>query len=364
MYIPTPQGDQTNVTPKNILIIKLRYLGDVLIATPVLTTLKRHLPDASLTVLVEAGAAPLLAHNPAVDRVLTLRRPDGTVERVAHFVRLVQAMRKLHFDLVLDLTNNDRAALLAFLSGAPRRLGFGSRRGKKLWRFKLFTELVPPGPRAHVVVQQLAMTDCLGFPAARPRPSLFWDGAAEASCAAIAASRGLPLDAPFAVLHAASAARYKTWTNEGCAALIDHLRDRYGMRTALVGRGEQEMAQLQEISSLCRTSPVHLAGLLGLAELAALLARARLFVGIDSGPMHMAAAVGTPVVALFGPSRAWRWGPLGEGHTVVQKSWECVPCGKKGCGGRGISRCLEELTAAEVLAAVDAQIAQTRGTVS
>jgi heptosyltransferase-3 len=99
----------------------------------------------------------------------------------------------------------------------------------------------------------------------------------------------------------------------------------------------------------CRAAPVDLAGRLSLKELGALISKARLFFGADSAPMHLASAVNTPAVALFGPSGVYNWGPWGEGHLVIQKDWDCVPCGKDGCEGGKVSRCLVELTPAEVL---------------
>jgi len=113
---------------------------------------------------------------------------------------------------------------------------------------------------------------------------------------------------------------------------------------------EQEL--LVDILKESRVTPSNLAGRLTLKELGALINRARLFFGMDSAPMHLAAAVGTPAVALFGPSGVFNWGPWGEGHLVIQKDWECVPCGRDGCQGSKISRCLTEISPDEVLAAM------------
>jgi heptosyltransferase-3 len=99
----------------------------------------------------------------------------------------------------------------------------------------------------------------------------------------------------------------------------------------------------------CRATPINLVGRLTLKELGALIAQARFFFGVDSAPMHLAAAVGTPAVALFGPSGDFNWGPWGEGHLVIKKDWDCLPCGRDGCEGSKKSRCLAELSAAEVL---------------
>ncbi len=110
---------------------------------------------------------------------------------------------------------------------------------------------------------------------------------------------------------------------------------------------EQEL--LAAVLKECRVTPVNLTGRLSLKELGALIAQARLFFGMDSAPMHLAAAVNTPAVALFGPSGVFNWGPWGAGHLVIKKDWECLPCGRDGCEGSKVSRCLVELTPEEVL---------------
>ncbi len=118
----------------------------------------------------------------------------------------------------------------------------------------------------------------------------------------------------------------------------------------------QEMQFIQAIENRLQTTPVNLAGRLNLKALGAMIARARLFIGVDSAPMHLAAAVGTPTVVLFGPSGPYNWRPWGEGHTVLTKDFDCQPCGLDGCDGTKISRCLTAITPAEVLAAVDRQL--------
>jgi heptosyltransferase-3 len=136
------------------------------------------------------------------------------------------------------------------------------------------------------------------------------------------------------------------------AKVIDGLQETGKIRVVLTsGAEEKELDKIGRIVGLCRTKPANLAGKTNLKELAALSRRCRFFIGVDTAAMHIAAAVGTPVIALFGPSGEFNWGPWGEGHRVIKKDWECRPCGKDGCEGSKRSRCLEEISEEEVLGA-------------
>jgi heptosyltransferase-3 len=162
------------------------------------------------------------------------------------------------------------------------------------------------------------------------------------------ASLGLAPGA-FVVMHPGAGWRFKCWNPAGYARVIEHLHHQ-GLPVILTGTStahEQEL--LTAILSQCRTTPVNLAGKLSLKELGALMSRARFFFGVDSAPMHLAAAVGTRAVALFGPTGAYNWAPWGPGHLVIQKEWDCIGCGQDGCDGSKVSRCLEEITPEEVL---------------
>jgi len=154
-------------------------------------------------------------------------------------------------------------------------------------------------------------------------------------------------------LHPTSRWLFKCWRDEGFAAVIDRLEGSGRARAVLTaGTDGRELQKIESILRLCRTRPASLAGKISLKELAALSARSLFFIGVDTAPMHIAAAVGTPVIALFGPSGEFNWGPWGNGHTVIKKDLECRPCGKDGCQGTKRSRCLEEISNEEVWAQV------------
>ncbi len=165
---------------------------------------------------------------------------------------------------------------------------------------------------------------------------------------------------PFVHLHPASRWSFKSWPAERNAELVDRLAAKY--RIVLTAAPEpEEMSFLEKIVSRTKAKPVNLAGRLSLKELGALTAKARLFVGVDSMPMHLAAAMGTPTVALFGPSGEDEWGPWRVAHRVVaMNSFPCRPCGNDGCGGGKVSECLTTLPVEDVQRAVQQLLGQAR----
>jgi len=339
-----------------ILVIKLRYLGDVLLTTPLFEALRAHFPDAFIAAVVNQGTEDMLTDNPAVNRIFTVERDAGFFPDLFKQLRLLRAIRKCKFDIVLELTNNDRAAVLAYASGAKKRWCYKKKK-KNFLQSLLLTDTIDIKGKLHILEQHLEMAKALKCPISGKKPVLFWSPRDQASCEKILKDNGISCGTSCVILHPSSNAPHKVWTVEGYAALCDYLRDKWMIRTILIcGRDEEELRQNRAICALAESRPLNLGGQLSLKQTAVLLSKAGLFIGIDSGPMHMATAVNTPVAAIFGPSRAWRWGPWGEGHLIIQKNWPCVPCGKKGCDGSVQSRCLKELSINEVIAVMEPKL--------
>jgi heptosyltransferase-3 len=338
---------------KEILVIKLRYLGDVVLTTPVFESLRQFYPQASITALVNKGTETMLVENPNVDRIFVLERDKNHIADLKKQLSLIAKLRKLRFDLALELTNNDRGAAYSFLSAAKRRLGYRPKRIKILDRHLLFTDLVAQRPGEHIVDRHLRMIEHLGYqPQSRP-PRLFWEREEKRKVEDILTRFGLSKKHDFIVLHPILKAKYRAWRIEGYAKLCDFLKETFGLRTIMVcGKSQDEIDFTNAIADMTESRPLNLGGVLSLRELIVLISKATLFIGIDSGPMHMAAAVGTPLVAIFGPQNRLQWGPYGEDHSVIQKDWDCVPCVKRGCNDSGKSRCLDELSEEEVIEVV------------
>jgi heptosyltransferase III len=344
---------------KRILVIKLKQPGDVLVSSPVIAAVKEAWPESHLTYLVSRGTAAMVADHPGLDRVLEVDRRGGTWRQ---HLALLRDLRRERFDLVLELSGGDRGAFYALVTGAPERLGL-ARLGQPWWQRRLcFTRLVPRPPvKMHLVEQNLEILRALGVKPQAPRLQFFWDRAAASRVRDLLASFKLTPGA-FVVMHPGAGWGFKCWTPQGYARVLEALQGDWGLPVVLTGSNnslEQEL--LAAILQETRLEPVNLVGQLSLKELGALISQARFFFGVDSAPMHLAAAVGTPAAALFGPSGVYNWGPWGEGHLVIQQDWDCAPCGRDGCEGSKVSRCLTELTPEEVLARLEQHFQDWRG---
>ncbi len=340
---------------RRALVIKLRHHGDVLLASPVLSVLKNHVPQLDIDALVYAETADMLSLHPALDRLFVIDRAwkrAGALARLGKEVRLLQELRARDYDLVVHLTEHWRGAWIARLcrarwSVAPAVAGRGRR-----WS-NAFTHLVaqPRGTRRHVVEAGLDALRRIGI---QPTPAergltLIPGGPAEARAAALLTELGV-MQGGFVHFHPGSRWSFKCWPVDRMAAAIGALQGE-GWPVLLTAAPDQaELAMIEAIQQRLAVPAASLAGQLSLKELAAVTARARLFVGVDSAPMHIAAAMGTPVVALFGPSGEGHWGPWTPHHRVVANNgYTCRPCGIDGCGGGKLSDCLMTLPVSRVL---------------
>ncbi len=338
----------TRTNNLRILVIKLKQPGDVLVASPVIAALKEAWPGAHLSFLVPKGTEDMLAGHPGLDQLLVVDRRRETWVQTWRFLR---DLRRQRFDLVIELSGGDRGAFYTLLTGARERIGL-AHPGQPFWQRRYcFTRLLPRPPvKMHLVEQNLEALRGLGLKPAAPRLRFFWGRQVEERVQKLLQEHGL-VPRGFVVMHPGAGWRFKCWTPAGYARVLEALERDWGLPVVLTGtRAAHEQELLNAILQECRGRPLNLAGALNLKELGALIHQARFFFGVDSAPMHLAAAVATPAVALFGPSGVYNWGPWGEGHLVIQQDWHCVPCGRDGCEGSKISRCLTELSPEEVLA--------------
>ncbi|MBZ0158618.1 MAG: putative lipopolysaccharide heptosyltransferase III [bacterium] len=335
--------------PKRVLVIKLRYLGDVLLSTPVLAGLRSAFPGARLSMLVNPGTEAMIVTNPHVDEVLIAERAGSPLRQL----RFAAALRRRRFDLVLDLTDGDRAAILSRLTGAAIRVGF-NREGR--WRGRMYTHLVPVQKQPISMIRQHVMAlEVLGIPVAPSLPVLRIRPADESAVGAALAAVDILPDERFVAVHPGARWWFKSWPADRFAGLIDYIQGKLGVKVVLLGSvADQEMAGaiMDRVETGCRS----LVGRLMLLELAGLLRQATLFVGNDNGPMHMAAAMGAPVIGLFGPADPRVWGPAGPGHVVLYKGIDCRPCFPGGCL-RGEQNCMRLIALDEVVPVVERMLA-------
>ncbi|HSF68759.1 MAG TPA: putative lipopolysaccharide heptosyltransferase III [Nitrospira sp.] len=327
--------------PRNILAIKLRYLGDVLLATPTLHALKVAYPAARLTVLVNRGTEDILRGNPHVDEIRPLDR-GSLVEQSRFALRI----RREHFDTVVDLTDGDRAAFLTWISGAPVRIGFNA---EHRWTGRCYTTVVRGEEGAHRIERDLAALSPLGIETRDRIPRIWLAPEDDARVDKLAGELGIPKDRSWVVIQPGARYWFKAWPPERFAELADRLADRFGCQI-LVGGSPQETALTQTVVNQAKSRLLNIAGRSDVRTLAALLKRSVLFVGNDTGAMHIASAVGTPIVGLFGPSNPAEWGPRGGPAETIYKGLDCRICFHPTCQ-RGEQNCMKLITVDEVMAA-------------
>lgn len=322
----------------NVLVVKLRYIGDVLLTTPFLRALRRGFPDARVTVLVNPGTGEVLRHNPDVNEVLSLPR-TGLIPQVQCY----RALRARGFDCVVDLTDGDRSAFISFTTGARVRIGFNH---EHRLRGRLYSRCVEAAYDAvHVIDYHAMALPSLGLSMEGGEPILPLSREDHERADHVVES--LQLDRTrWIMIHPAARYWFKAWPPDRFAALGDAFHER-GFQVALVGTPDERSIGTEILQAATRPM-ISLIGNTRLLELAALMTRCRLFIGNDAGPMHVAAAVGCPVVAMFGPSNPAVWAPRGKHVKTIHKGLDCRECFHPGCF-RGEQSCMNLITVDEVL---------------
>lgn len=341
---------------RRVLVIKLRHHGDVLLTSPVFTVLKNHLPQVQIDALVYHETREMLTLHPSIDHVFTIDRAwkqRGLVQQLGDELQLLRRLRARGYDLVVHLTEHPRGAWLSRLLGARISVaGDYSRRGW-LWRGS-FSHLyrLPHTPRHTVEVHLDALRRLGIYPEPAERRLVLAPGNDADDVVASLMRQHRLSRKEFIHLHPTSRWSFKCWTIDKYAALIDALQaagERVVISAAPVPK---EMHMVGAILEKLRLPCVDLAGQLSLKQLAALTAQARCFVGVDSVPMHIAAAMQTPTVAMFGPSNDKEWGPWQVKHAVITENFSCRPCGLDGCGGGKVSECLTTIPVSVVANAI------------
>lgn len=341
---------------RRALVIKLRHHGDVLLTSPVFSVLKNHAPQLEIDALVYRETTDMLALHPAISCIHCIDRQwkkQGVAAQAQAEWALLKALRARRYDLVVHLTAHPRGAWLKRWVGA--RVGVAQAiRGKgRYWNNSFSHFYAPPrGKPRHTVELHLDALRRLGiYPTEAERRLVLVPGErAEAAVAALLDGHGLS-DRGFVHIHPTSRWLFKCWPAEKMAALIDALQAQGLPVVVTAAPARQETDMVRAILERLAQPAVDLSGQLDLKQLAALTAQATLFIGVDSAPMHIAAAMQTPTVALFGPSGDREWGPWQVPHRVVASGHSCRPCGNDGCGGGKLSDCLAALPVERVLAA-------------
>jgi lipopolysaccharide heptosyltransferase II len=333
--LPTP------FLPQRILIVLLGAIGDVTRALPLLTRLRRAYPQAHLAWAVEPAAAPLLDYHPALDEVILYRRTHGPLA----FLPFLREIRQRRFDFVLDLQRHCKSGLISRWSGAPVRLGFHRTNTKEgNWLFN--THTISPVPDFSLKLHQyLKFAEALGLPDSEVQFDLRLRAEEEHRSETLLAEARRP----FAAFFLGSRWPSRFWFPQATIVVARTLMQKYGMGVVLIG-GQSEVPFAREVSSVLNTGVTNLTGQTSLRDLIGIFARSRFAIGPDSGPMHIAAATGIPVISLWGATSPIRSAPWRSAELVLQGPAACSPCYVRCCPiGRA---CMQRITPEHVLAVV------------
>ncbi|MBA3638758.1 MAG: glycosyltransferase family 9 protein [Acidobacteria bacterium] len=361
----------------NILLIRLRLIGDVVFTTPIPRALKRVFPGAHLTYLVEPAAAPVVARNPSVDDLMIVPRRRGA-QRVVDDMKLAWRLRRGRFDLVIDLHGGPRSSWLAFATGAPQRIGYAIK--GRTW---MYTTAVarPRELRArHSVVNQWDLLEAirLGPDDARRCGGTSWPGgaadpvrnrvempldpAADTAIGRRLEAAGVTSEHELVVAHVSAGNPFRRWPEPHFTKVLTTLAAAGPQRRIIVSSGPSDREAADRITAAARevlgtgAARIVAFGEFDLAELRALIGRSRLFVGGDTGPLHIAATTSTPVVGLYGPtlperSAPWR-DPAIPTISLGIEGLPCRPCEQRVCEP-GDFRCLTTLRPEDVISAAE-----------
>lgn len=331
-----------SVPPRTILVICTRRIGDVLLTTPVIRSLKARWPDAQIDMLVFNGTAGVLENNPDIRHVISVAQRARLSERFADARKI---WRK--YDLACAAMTSDRASFYSWFAGR-KRIGIVAPAGKSWFKRLLLNRFaVESDQTMHVVQSGLSLMPLLDI-AARPEVVAPGIGHQAERIAQMDGRLASVAGKPLAALHLYPMYTYKMWHTEGWLAVIDWLRT-HGYAIVLTGGpADAETAYARDIAARAGGDILNLAGQLSLGETAEVIRRSKLFIGPDTSASHIAAATGTPTITLFGPSNPVRWGPWpkdwtggspwklsGSGHRgnvyLIQGRGACVPCKLEGC---------------------------------
>ncbi|HXD18027.1 MAG TPA: glycosyltransferase family 9 protein [Vicinamibacterales bacterium] len=345
-----------------ILIVRLRLIGDVVLTTPLLRAIKRRHPAARLTYLVEPAALPVVRGNPHLSQIVVAPRRRG-LARVRDDLSIARRLRRERFEIAIDLHGGPRAAWFTWASGAPMRIGYAI--AGRSWMYTQVIGRTPDeAPRASVANQWdlLAPLDVGPPDPARDPLEMVEDAQAAASVDRRLRDARITGAHPIVVVHVSAGNPFRRWPRESFEALVVALARRDASRRIILTSGPSDASAAQAIADGARAALGPLAaavpdiGEFDLAELRALVGRAAVYIGGDSGPLHIAGTTTTPIVALLGPTLPARSMPWRDARWFAEAvdagPLECRPCRQRECVP-GDFRCLTHITAEQVAAAAE-----------
>ena len=345
-----------------ILIVKLSSIGDVVHTLPSLDALRGAYPESRITWLVEENAHDIIKGHPCLDEIIVSRRKTWTknlfrtstcLSTVVEILSFIKKLRSREYDLVLDFQGLFKSGVLTRLSGGKRRVGYNKTRELS---YLFLNERVPPyNPDHHAVERYLDLVRYLDDKVNEPKFLIPLHNKDMERVRGFLCDNKIDNDVKIIAVCPGSRWETKLWHQERFGSLCDKIIDKFDAMILFIGdRNDQSM--IDAITSKMRRHALNTAGMFNLKELAFLLGSVDLMITTDTGPMHIASAMETPVVAIFGPTAPWRTGPYGNGHTPIKSKVACSPCFKKKCNTK---ECMAEITVDHVFTSVSEKLFKT-----
>ena len=351
------QGVSQKCKWKRVLIVRLDRIGDVLLSTPLIKAVREACPDGYIAFMVRQYAKEILEGNPYLDEVIVYGKNGHEIGLLKN-LSFIRSLRRKKFDIALILHPTKRTHLLVSLAGIPETIGYN-----KKWGFLLTTRI--PHKKHYGLKHEIDYTlDILRYTGLEPKDRTLYmpvNSHSEKKVDELFKEEGIKKGEIGVAINPGASCVSKRWGPEKFAKVAQGLIEKYGAKVIVVSGG-QDKELGDKVSSLLRENCINLSGKTTVADVASLLRRVKLFISNDSGPVHIACAVGTPVIAIFGRSDRGlspkRWGPTGKSDIILHKDVGCIECFAHNCK-KGF-HCLEAITVDEVLTAADKVLGNTK----
>ncbi len=327
--------------PKNILIIRLSAIGDVINVLPALRLLRSNFPDSKITWLVEDRASEILRDHPDVDEVIIYPRKkwqsgilkvNKSLNIISESLSFYKKLRRDHYDLVLDFQGNLKSAVMNMITGSGNRLGFGKGYCKEFNYLSTQHHAYPIGKKIHRIEKNLSLVKELDIETRFLQPELPVTKEDEEYISRFISKNSDP-SLPFIIMHPGTSkfGSFKQWPPQSYTSLADMILDKYKANVILTW-GPGEIDTVSEIIKSMKHNALPACETKSIKQLTALIKRATLFIGGDTGPLHIASIMGIPVVGIYGPKDPSIYGPYDDKAIVIKKDVPCSPCKKRTCG--------------------------------
>ena len=345
----------------NILIVKMSAIGDVIHTLPALNALRDSYPDANITWLVEEAAADLVIGHPSVDKIIVSKRKRWIKELFSssfprafrQILSFISTLRQTEYDMIIDFQGLLKSGVMVMLARGEKKVGFDKGMEHAECSHLFYNLRIPAvSMEIHALKRGLMMIQALGLGADKVQYKLPVTIEQRRAVHTLLKDHGITSNDNIVCINPQATWETKLWDNAKFADLTDRIQEQYGASIVFTG-GAEDRPVIETIISMANKACVNLAGLTTLKMLAALYEKADVLVTTDTGPMHLGAAAGTRVVAIFGSTAPWRTGPYGSDHVVVRSAIACSPCFKRECENK---TCMHDITVDQVMSAVQNQM--------